>query len=215
MIDDVLVQQAAIEMEITVTAPEIQTQVAEEVALGGGIEPFQEWLEETGQTWEEFNRDVCQDLLNQAVFERVTSEITGTMDMAWARQIVVATQEEGLTILTRLASSEPFEDVAREVSLDEQTRDSGGDLGWFPRGKDWVPPEVEAVVFAGAPGQVQGPIPVGELYAVVQTIEREDDRTLDPDTLDALRVVAYERWLAARRAVADIKIFVDLEAEPE
>jgi foldase protein PrsA len=215
MIDDVLVQQAAVEMDTTVTDQEIQTRVAEEVAVGGGIEPFQTWLEETGQTWEELNRDVCQDLLNQAIFERVTSEITGTMDMVWARQIVVATQAESMLILTRLASGEPFENVAREVSLDEQTRDSGGDLGWFPVGKGWMPLEIEVAAFAGAPGQVQGPILVGERYVIVQTIEREENRTLDPGTLDALRVTAFERWLAGRRAAAGIKIFVDLEAKPE
>lgn len=214
-IDDVLVQQAAVEFGLTVTDKKIQTHVAQEVTLGGGIEPFQVWLEETGQTWEEFNRDMCQDLLNQQVFDLVTAEITGTMDLAWARQIVVATEEEALVALTRLASGEAFEDVARQMSLDAQTREQGGDLGLVARGMSWRPPQVEAAIFAAAPGQVQGPIQVGEQYVIVQTIERRDNYLLDPETWDELRAGFFSRWLATRRETAEIEIFVDLGLESE
>jgi foldase protein PrsA len=127
----------------------------------------------------------------------------------------VATEDEAIAVLNRLASGEPFDAVAREVSLDARTRDLGGDLGWFPRGFGWVPPEVEDAAFAGAPGQVQGPIRSGDLYYIIQTIEYEAARVLDPDTREALRATAFELWLAERRAVAEVEIFVDLEASPE
>jgi foldase protein PrsA len=215
LIRDVLVQQAAIEIEIDVGAQEIQTRMTEDVELAGGQEPFQAWLEQTGQTWAEFERDVCQEILNQKVLDHVTAGITGTMELVWARQIVVATEDEALAALNRLASGEPFDAVAQEVSLDDRTRDLGGDLGWFPRGFGWAPPEVEDAAFAGAPGQVQGPIRSGDLYYIIQTVEYEDARVLDPDTGEALRATAFELWLAERRAAAEVEIFVDLEVSPE
>ena len=73
MIDDVLVQQAAAEADIGVSGQEIQTRMAEEVFQGGGPEPFQAWLEETGQTWQEFRRDVCQGLLQEAILDHITA----------------------------------------------------------------------------------------------------------------------------------------------
>jgi hypothetical protein len=73
MIDDVLVQQAAAEADIGVSGQEIQARMAEEVFQGGGPEPFQAWLEETGQTWQEFRRDVCQGLLQEAIRDHVTA----------------------------------------------------------------------------------------------------------------------------------------------
>lgn len=222
LIGDVLVQQAAVEAEILIADEEVQAHVVEQVALGGGVEPFQAWLEETGQTWEEFDRDVCQSLLDQAVLDHITAEITGTMQMIWARQIVIVAEEDANQVLTRLASGEPFEVVAQEVSIDEHTRDQGGDLGWFPQGFGWLPPEVEDAAFAGEPGQVQGPIqvgepsdPGGEIYVILQTLCCQSDRLLEPDMRDALRSVAFETWLAQRREAAEVEIFAELDLEEE
>jgi hypothetical protein len=80
LIDNVLVQQAAVEQGITLSKEEIQAHMVEEVFQVGGPEPFQAWLQATDQTWEEFERDVCQDLLRQAFRESVTAGITATAD---------------------------------------------------------------------------------------------------------------------------------------
>jgi len=210
LVDDVLVQQAGVDLGIAVPDEAIQARVGEQIASGGGLETFQFWLEETGQTWEEFRQQVCQDLLRQTVFEEVTTEITGTVDMVWARTITVATSEDAVAVLSRLASGEDFSQVAREVSLDSLTRGRGGDLGWVPEVADWLPPEVVAAALAGSPGQVQKPIRVGDEYVIVQTIERQSDRPLDPEMRESLRAGAFERWLAGRRRQANIEILVDL-----
>lgn len=76
LIDDLLVQQAAVEAGLTVTPAEIQARLEEELSRSGGLDWFEGWLAETGQTWPEYERDVCQDLLRQAVFDKVTAEIT-------------------------------------------------------------------------------------------------------------------------------------------
>ena len=80
LIDNVLVQQAAVERGITISTEEIEARMADEVFQGGGPEPFQMWLQATEQTWEEFERDVCQDLLRQIVRERVATDITATAE---------------------------------------------------------------------------------------------------------------------------------------
>lgn len=215
LINDVLVQQAAVEAGITVSDEEIQTNVGQAVTEAGGLATFESWLEETGQTWEEFSRDVCQELLQQRVFEEVTAGIPETVDLVWAQQIVVATEAEAITVLTRLASGELFEDVARDVSIDEATRDSGGDLGWFPVGLGWQPSELEEAAFAGAPGQVQGPLNIQGNYVVLLTVDRQPEYALTPEEWDALRLVAFERWLAEWREASEIEIFVDFEAAPD
>lgn len=215
MIDDVLVQQAAFHAGITVTDGEIQAQVSEQVSQGGGTESFNAWLNETGQTYDEFERDVCQDILRQRVMDHVTAGIAGPVEMVWARQIVVGTEQEGVDTLTRLASGEQFVVVAWDVSLDQETRDDGGDLGWFPRGVGRTAHSVEEAVFAGEPGQVQGPLPVGEQYYVVQTLEFQADRSLDPEMIDALRVSTFDQWLTKQKEAAEIEILIDLDSPPQ
>jgi foldase protein PrsA len=215
LIDNVLVQQAAVEAGITVTDDEVQERVAEVVEQGGGLTAFEAWLEETGQSWEEFGRDMCQDILHQKMLDHVTVEISSTLDIVWARQIVVGTSDEAVAVLTRLASGESFEDVAREVSLDEATRDQGGDLGWVPRGLDWLPMEVEEAAFAGRPGQVQGPLEVDGVFVIVQTVEVRVGYALDPETWEAVRATTFQLWLQERREASEIVILVDFEAEME
>jgi foldase protein PrsA len=209
LIDDVLVQQAAVEIDITVTDEEIQSRVVEEISQGGGLDWLVTWLERTGQTIKEFERDVCQDILYRAVRDHVTAEITGTMEMVWARQIVVATEEEATAVLARLASGEDFAKVAREASLDDQTRDRGGDLGWFPQGPGWTLPDVEDAAFAGTPGQVRGPIQVGDRYIIVQTLDHQANRPLGANTREALRAIVFEQWLVEQREAAEIEIDPD------
>jgi parvulin-like peptidyl-prolyl isomerase len=212
LIDDVLVQQAAVELQLTISGEEIQIRVSEEISQSGGLDWFEGWLQETGQTRIEYERDVCQDLLRQAILDRVTAGITGTMEMVWARQIVVASVEDAWAALTRLASGEGMAEVAKEISLDEWTRDLGGDLGWLPRGLGWIAPEVEDAAFSGKPGQVQGPFQVGDRYVIIQTLDHQANHPLDPDTREALRAIAFEQWLAERRGAAEIEIMIDLDS---
>ncbi len=211
LIDDVLIQQAAMEMGIVVSQQQIAEQVAQSVARGGGPEAFQAWLDETGQSWEEFRRDTCQDLLRQAVQERVTVGMPTAAEMVHARWIVVSSEGEAVSALSRLAFGESFEAVAAEVSLDEESRQQGGDLGWFPRGLGRLAPVVEAAAFEGTVGQVRGPIPVDGHYVIIQTVEHADRRPLDDETRAQLQAIAFEKWLAARRELAQIEIYIRFE----
>jgi parvulin-like peptidyl-prolyl isomerase len=213
MIQDVLIQQAAVRYGIQVADQEIQEQAAEQVSAGGGMDLFREWLKATNQSWDEFRRQVCQDLLQERVQDFVTTGISETMDMVLARQILVPTEDAAVTALTRLASGEAFPLLAEEVSVDPLTRDRGGDLGWLPRDMGWTAPAVAEAAFSGSAGQVQGPVPAGEDYAIVQTLEQNDERTLDPEAQNALRATVFERWLANERDAAEIEIYIDLEAE--
>jgi len=56
----------------------------------------------------------------------------------------------------RIASGEPFEEVAAEVSQDPGSRDRGGDLGFFARGQ--MVKAFEDAAFALAPGRMSGPV---------------------------------------------------------
>jgi parvulin-like peptidyl-prolyl isomerase len=211
MIEDILIQQAAVELGIGIDEESIAAQVAAQVEQGGGLELFQLWLEQTGQTWEEFRRDTCQDLLRARVEEAVGSSAAATVEMVQARQIVVPSQEDAVRVLIRLASGEPFADVAREASVDDATREQGGDLGWFFRGQGVADAQVEALAFAGQPGQVKGPVAVPEGYVIVQTVTGATQQVPDPETRASLQALAFLRSLEDRRQGADVQVLVDVE----
>lgn len=85
-----------------------------------------------------------------------------------ARHILIAVKsadaptEEGLDkpqarakaeeVLKRVKAGENFESLAKEYSTDPGSKESGGDLGWFGKGR--MVPEFEKAAFALQPGQV-------------------------------------------------------------
>jgi peptidyl-prolyl cis-trans isomerase SurA len=79
--------------------------------------------------------------------------------------------------IARVKGGEPFADVAKQVSQDPSTKDTGGELGWFQRGSlqaSWEP-----IVFAMNKGDVQGPVtgPDGLHVFYVSELKQE---TLQP-----------------------------------
>jgi len=209
LIQDVLIQQAAVESGIRISEASIEAQVAAHVEEGGGPEPFQAWLEQTGQSWEEIRRDTCQELLRAQLLAAVTGEATGTVEMVQARQIVVPSYQDAVQVLARLASGEPFAEVAREVSLDAATREQGGELGWFYRGQGVAEAPVEALAFAGRQGEVQGPVEVSEGYAVVQTVTPVTQRVPEAESRLGQQAMLFQRSLEDRRQTADVQVLVD------
>lgn len=205
LIEDALIQQAGVELGIGIAGESIEAQVAAQIEAGGGLELFQAYLEQTGQTTVEFRRETCQELLRAQVQAAVTGTFTGTVEAVQARQIVVPGQDAAVQALTRLASGEPFADVAREVSVDEATRAQGGDLGRFARGESGAEPQVEALAFAGREGEVQGPVEVSEGYALVQTVTPAE-QVLDVEG----QALAFQRWLEEQRQAAEVQVLVEV-----
>ncbi len=214
LIRDVLVQQAAVSAGISVADEQIDTYLESEVGPPEAQAELEQELEAKGQTWEEFRQEACQELLRQSVLAQVTSGVAETMEMVRARQIVVETQQDAQNALTRLAAGEDFSELAQELSVDDATREEGGDLGWFPRQSGLVPPEVEEAAFLGSPGLVQGPILVGDQFYLVQTVDLQSDRPVDAVLSALLRENDFEAWLADQMAEADVSILVDLYALP-
>ncbi len=185
---------------------EVEAQMAADIAAGGGEEAFDQWLQATGQTRDEYKESLRQAMLTQRVLEAITADIPDAVEQVHARHIVLGSQEESQQVLEMLRAGADFVVLARERSLDLATRDNGGDLGWFPRGL--VAPELENVAFALQPGGIGGPILLGDGYHIIQVVERETARSLSPEAQMDLKLAVFERWLAEQRNAATIERMV-------
>jgi parvulin-like peptidyl-prolyl isomerase len=73
-----------------------------------------------------------------------------------SEQELAAAKDKAAKAIERVKGGEPFAKVAEDVSDDDSTKHSGGELGWFERGSiqaDWEP-----IVFAMEKGDVRGPV---------------------------------------------------------
>ena len=78
-------------------------------------------------------------------------------------QIVVKNEDEAKKVYEKIDKGEEFEKIAKELSTDEKTKASGGDLGFFKKGQ--LNQQIENAVFSLRKGQVSMPLTYkGELY---------------------------------------------------
>ncbi len=208
MIEQVLIEQAAAGMGITVRDDEVQAAIAQLVQDAGGQEAFQERLERSGMTLPDLQVQLRAELLRARVLERVQATVPERAEQVHARHILVDTRERAEALLGQIRAGADFAQLARTYSQDESTRDAGGDLGWFPRGV-LLAPEVEEVAFSLQAGQV-GPVVQSRFgYHIVQTLERKQDEPISPEHRQLLRDRAVQTWLESLWRQAVIERFVE------
>jgi peptidyl-prolyl cis-trans isomerase SurA len=141
----------------------------------GNLEEYKRWLTEQARETELQRRFVqrmqqegkmvpvaVSDADVTEAFERARGQFPRRPPAVTFRQIVVATQAsqaakaaaraKAESLLVEIRAGADFEQVARRESMDEQSKESGGDLGWTRR--DQTVPEFDQTLFQLAPGQV-------------------------------------------------------------
>jgi foldase protein PrsA len=206
LIDGVLIEQGAVGLGIGVTEEELEGQVEADISAGGGQAAFEEWLQATGQTRDDYKEMLRQAMISQRVMEAVSSEAGQEAEQVHARHILVDNEETAQQLQAMLQEGADFAALAREYSQDAATKDNGGDLGWFPRGL--VAAEFESAAFALQPGQVSGVVQLGEGYHILQVVEREAARPLTPEQQLDLKLAMFDEWLTGQKASAVIERFV-------
>jgi peptidyl-prolyl cis-trans isomerase C len=107
--------------------------------------------------------------------------------------IALATEADAQAALNRIKKGEPFDKVAKSVSL-APNKVQGGAVGWVQAGQ--VPPQISAVLVNLAKGQVsQSPIQLQQAWYLVKL---EDKRTSKPPTLEQTKA-AIRNGLAQRK----------------
>ncbi len=93
-----------------------------------------------------------------------------TPAQARARHILVADLPTALKVEAALKAGQDFAAVAKQYSMDPGSKDAGGELGTFPRGR--MVPAFDAYVFSGPIGKLSAPIksPLG--YHIIQIESR-------------------------------------------
>jgi parvulin-like peptidyl-prolyl isomerase len=209
MITEVLSEQAAMAAGITVSDAEVDATMQQIVAENGGEESFQAKLAARNETYEDAWRKQRREMIVAAMQQRVSDAVPEVGEQVHARHILVNTQEEAERLLAQLQAGADFATLASTYSQDPNTRDSGGDLGFFPRGL-LTAPEVEEAAFSLQPGQFSGVVPSLLGYHIVQVVERDPARPINPDDRRLLQDQALQEWVESLWAQAVIQIFVEM-----
>jgi len=96
-----------------------------------------------------------------------------TPEQISARHILVKTEQEAKEILNQLKAGEDFSKIAMEKSI-APSKNKGGNLGWFSRGK--MVPEFEKVAFSLGPGQISDVVKTRFGYHIIKVDAKTPER---------------------------------------
>lgn len=203
LIDQALIEQAAAQMGITVTADELNQSLQAFTGTDGGS--LDEWLAANGMTMDELVAMQSAQLLASKVIAAVSATVPTSAEQVHARHIFAAEAAKAQALAERLKAGENFAALAQQESEDTSTAANGGDLGWFPRDVPMMPPVLVETAFALQVGQVSDPVQSEAGYHIVRVDARDPSRPLSPELLLYAQQSAFEKWLAEQRSKATIE----------
>lgn len=199
MINELVVQQAVAEANVTATEEEIDGELATITAMYPSQEAFETELTTYGYTIEQLREQIGNQLAVEKIVAKdvnVTDDEVkqyfeankasyDTQEQVRASHILVATKQEADTLLKQIQGGADFAALATENSLDPGSKDLGGDLDYFPRGA--MEHGFEEVAFGLQKGEL-GIAETGYGFHVIQVTDRQEAKTAAlEDNQEAIR----------------------------
>ncbi len=189
---------------------------------------FKEWyhqeLKASGLSDTEYKDVVRTNLLDYALQQYLAEKVPTVAEQVHLNIIELKTSEDADKAKTRIKAGESFAAVAREVSLDTQTKENGGDDGWVPRGVTIF----DSQIFSLPIGEVSEPVPyysqtgtttsdssnptsTPDAYYLLMVSEKASSRQVDENNLEILKSMALYNWLSTEIPLHNIISNVDSE----
>jgi putative peptide maturation system protein len=172
------------------------------------------WMERHGMTHEKLEHYVTDEAVAAKLRDRVAvAQVSdyfeshrADFDTAYIAQLTFPEEENALLVWEQIRTGRlGFYEAAQRLFLTraEQSEKPLKDIFTVaPRRQ--LSPELAEAVFAAAPGEVVGPVPIDEGYVIVQVLSVVPG-CLDNSTSIAIKNILFEQWLEERRQAATIE----------
>jgi peptidyl-prolyl cis-trans isomerase D len=131
-------------------------------------------------------------LYKQKVSDIITADVPHEEEEVWARHILVTDETTAITVRDQLLAGADFSALAAQYSTDTGTKDQGGDLGWFGKGK--MVPEFETAAFTLQIGEISQPVQSTYGWHIIQVLGHEMRPLTNTEYTDAVNT-AFSQWL--------------------
>ncbi len=211
LIQEEIARRFAGEFDITASEEEILQEIVARLGITADDETFdivlQQELARTGLSEPEFRDMIEAAVLQIKLLEMFEAELSPSAESVRYRHILVSTDETAQEIRDQIEAGEDFAALAAENSLDVGTKDSGGEVGWVPRGV--LDASTEELVFALEPNEITT-IPLPEGVVVIEMQEKAEDREVEEDQRTPLAGRAFDSWVQEKRETLTIVNNMDL-----
>ena len=200
LIEQQLLSQVARASGYTFTDQMLEEKIANLLAELGSGSALTSWMQANFYDDAEFR--MALRLGSEAAWQRdqIAASVPDAVEQVRARQIFSRTAEEAQYALASLNSGVSFDELAWRYSPE-----TGGELGWFPRGY-LLFPAIEEAAFSLPVGVHSEIIQTDIGYHIIEVMEHVDSYPLTTDAKLSLQAKALADWLQAKRVDAQIEI---------
>lgn len=219
LIDDRLIQQAAKKDKIEVDQKEVDTQL-EELKKTPQYATMLKAKNMTDADVEkyihrllELKKLILLEIPEQEKL-KMYDQYKEQLELAHIYDILVDKKEDAVKIVAQLKSGGDFEQIARENSKDESSKNRGGDLGWVPHSAP-LDPAFAKLAFTIPVNEIAGPVETKGGWAILKVTGRK--RTYDelkPDIEERLVSMRQGEFVQRLRVKADVKSKFDSAKTP-
>ncbi|UJF35483.1 peptidylprolyl isomerase [Paenibacillus hexagrammi] len=184
LITETLLQQQADQLGIVVTEEDIDKDLSKIRREYNSPEEYRTKLSQDGFTESTLREQIHTQLLLRKILGPQTAvsddqvkvyydqnkALIASPEMIRASHILVKTRQDAEAILSQLQAGADFAVLAKEKSIDTGTKNSGGDLDYFPRG--YLDTKFEEAAFALEPGQISGIVETTQGFHIIKVTDR-------------------------------------------
>ena len=217
IVQELLLQEAQ-NRELTVSDEEVNAYIQSVKDSYDDADAYVKVLEENGYTEASYAEAVREQMIIE-VFRDTLVNHPEVVDVAKARHILVATEEEALDVIAQLDNGADFATLAQDISTDMGSAVDGGDLGYFALNGDTTSKMVtefsnavraqEIGVHSSVPVQSQ----FGYHIILVEDREMEVDLLSNPEKYSAVLQGIYNSGLdnlaMTLMVDAEIEVLID------
>ena len=210
--EELLRQRAPVDLGVSVTPEEMELAIGDRLGLTeSDPEAFAAALEgelkRSDLSDDEYREMIEAGLLGSKAQEVFSLSVPETIEQVRMRQILVGTEDEARSVLERLDAGEDFGELAGELSLDNATKEEGGERGWVDsaseeegREREWLARDeldlsYAVKVFDLEVGVLSEPIPGPGGYFIFEVEEKEAEREVTPEQRTRISSSYFTHWL--------------------
>ena len=195
LINQTLLAQAAVEGGFQLDDARLQKRIDALAADLGGQAALDAWIAANGYSPASFQSAMRRAAASAWQRDALINAVPERVEQVRAQQILVRQRETAEGAIRQLDAGADFATLA--AKYDPNT---GGILGWFPRGY-LTQPAVEEAAFALQPGEYSPVVETDFGYHIIYVILSVDARL-------TLQHLALDSWLEARRSASTIEILL-------
>ena len=176
---------------------------------------YKEQLKTSGLSDSQYRDMVRVNIMATEIRTALGNSIPDKGEQVHLNVIVLGSSADADKAKARLDKGESFATVAKQVSLDAQTKATGGDAGWVPKGL--LP--YDDTIFQLEVGQVSSPVmtnssdPTNSQYLLFMVSEKDPERAIDANMKAQMEQTAFYYWI--NQEMQNHKISYELTASDQ